>query len=76
MDEHEQIPIWFFVGVLLLVYGIIIFAMGVLHLFVAPANKDLTLQGLHADLWWGAVLTALGGFYTVHYFPWRKKNRP
>ncbi len=73
MDEHEQIPIWFFIGGLLLVYGIIITAVGVYFLFAAHA-KDLALQYLHADLWWGIFLIVLGGFYTLHYFPWRGKK--
>ena len=72
MDEHEQIPIWFFIGGLLLVYGIIIAAVGVYHLFAGQVNPDLALQWLHADLWWGIVLIALGGFYILHYFPSRK----
>jgi hypothetical protein len=74
MDEHEQIPIWFFVGCLLLVYGIIITAEGVCHFFVAQVNKDLALQWIHADLWWGIVLVVLGGFYTFHYFPLRRER--
>jgi hypothetical protein len=74
MDEHEQIPIWFFIGNLLLVYGIIIAGEGLYYLFAQHANKDLALQWLHADLWWGIILIALGSFYTIHYFPWRKQN--
>jgi hypothetical protein len=75
MDEREQIPIWFFIGGLLLAYGIIITAVGIFNL--TPwhvVNPNLALQWLHADLCWGIVLMALGGFYTVHYFPSRKKN--
>ena len=75
MDEHEQVPIWFFVGILLLVYGIIIAAVGVYNLlFPGQVNPHLALQWLHADLWWGTVLAVLGGFYTAHYFPSRKKR--
>jgi hypothetical protein len=74
MDKKEQIPIWFFVGVLLLAYGIIITAVGVCFLFIAHANKDLALQYVHADLWWGLVLLALGAFYTLYYAPWRIKK--
>ena len=72
MDEQRQVPIWFFVGCLLLAYGIIIAATGAVHLFVPPANTGLALQKLHADLWWGIVLIVLGGFYTLHYSPWKK----
>jgi hypothetical protein len=74
MDEQKQIPIWFFVGGLLLTYGVIIFAEGVHHLFVPQANAGLALQWVHADLWWGIVLIALGGFYVWHYFPTRAKR--
>lgn len=74
MDEHQQIPIWFFVGALLLVYGIIIAVVGVYNLFPGHERPDLALQWLHADLWWGIVLAVLGGFYTAHYFPSRNKK--
>jgi hypothetical protein len=73
MNQREQIPIWFFIGGLLLVYGVIITAVGVYNL--TPwhvVNPGLALQRLHADLWWGIVLIALGGFYTVYYFPSRR----
>jgi hypothetical protein len=73
MDKNEQIPIWFFIGGLLLVYGVIITAVGVYFLFAAHANRDLALQGLHADLWWGIILIVLGGFYALHYRPRRAK---
>jgi hypothetical protein len=74
MDNHEQIPIWFFIGTLLLVYGVIITAVGVYYLFFAHENQDLALQGLHADFWWGIFLVVLGGFYTLHYRPRREKT--
>jgi hypothetical protein len=74
MDKREQIPIWFFIGGLLLVYGVIITAVGVFYLFAVHENKDLALQGLHADLWWGIFLIVLGGFYARHYSPWRRKK--
>jgi hypothetical protein len=69
MDERKQIPIWFFVGGLLLIYGIIITVMGVYNLFPGHARPGVVLQWLHADLWWGLLLIALGGFYTLYYFP-------
>ncbi len=68
MDEHKQIPIWFFIGGLLLIYGIIIAAVGVYYLFT-PAPAGLALQQYHPDLWWGILLIVLGVIYTVRYFP-------
>lgn len=66
-DEH-QVPIWFFIGILLLVYGVIILGAGVYHL-VKPAEQTVVLANLHADVWWGALLTAVGLLYTVKYRP-------
>ena len=72
MDKHEQVPVWFFVGAVLLVYGAIIALVGVYNLFPQHVNPDFAIQWLHADLCWGVVLTLLGGFYAAHYCPWRK----
>ena len=73
MDRHEQVPVWLFVGAVLLVYGAIITLTGIYNLFPQHVNPDLAMQWLHADLWWGAALTLLGGFYVVRYCPWRKR---
>ena len=70
----RSISIWFFIGALLSVYGVIITIVGVWFLFADHANKALALQNAHADLWWGLFLLAVGGFYTFHYAPWRKRN--
>lgn len=73
MDEHKQVPIWFFIGMLLLIYGVIITGVGIYYLF-NPAPPGLALQQYHPDLCWGILLLAIGGFYTFHYSPSRKKN--
>ena len=51
-DEH-QIPIWFFIGGLLVIYGVLIFCAGLYEL-VAPPPEDqrVALFSLHADVWW------------------------
>jgi hypothetical protein len=75
MNEREQIPIWFFIGGLLLVYGIILTSVGIYNLTPWHIEyPNLALQWLHADLWWGLLLIALGGFYTLHYFPSQKQK--
>ncbi len=68
METHGQIPIWFFIGLLLLVYGILITGAGIYHLFWPPA-KQVALYHLHADIWWGALM---GAFYTWRYWPRRQ----
>jgi hypothetical protein len=62
----RAIPIWFFIGVLLLIYGVIILIAGIGQLSHPPAT---VLANLHATLWGGIVLTALGAFYTFKYRP-------
>jgi hypothetical protein len=74
MSERKPIPIWFFIGALLLIYGVIITAVGAFNLFAGHDRPGLALQWLHADLWWGILLIALGGSYTVRYFPSRKRE--
>ena len=74
MDKHEQIPIWFFIGALLVIYGVIISIVGLWFLFADHGNEALALQKIHADLWWGLILLAIGGVYTICYAPWRTKK--
>ena len=68
----SKIPIWFFIGVLLLAYGLLITGYGVYE--VATGNlANVALNQLHAPLWWGATLLMLGVFYTVKFRPGKAK---
>lgn len=69
MEKH-LIPVWFFVGVLLLVYGVLILASGLAE-WSSPPNT--ILAELHAPVWWGAVLTIVGAVYTFIHWPGRKR---
>lgn len=62
------LSIWFFIGVLLTVYGLLIMATGIYEVFMPPGNPPV-LFNLHATLWWGAVLLAIGLFYVVRFRP-------
>ena len=62
------ISIWFFIGTLLTAYGILITATGIYELSSPPANPPV-LFNLHASLWWGIVLLAVGLIYFVRFFP-------
>ena len=66
-EKHHIIPVWFFVGVLLFVYGIMIFISGVVDWSRPPAGVELTQY--HAPVWWGILLTVLGGVYTLAFRP-------
>ena len=64
--EHHMIPVWFFVGVILLAYGLIITGTGIYEFSNPPAT---VLSNLHPTLWWGAILTIVGGVYVYSFMP-------
>jgi hypothetical protein len=76
-SETSRISIWFFIGVLLLVYGLLITGAGIYDLIVPP-NEQPVLAQLHAGIWWGGLLVALGGIYCYRFFPGRahRKSSP
>lgn len=62
------LSIWFFIGLLLTVYGVIILATGLYELSNPPAHP-VVLSNLHASVWWGAVLLIIGLVYFIRFFP-------
>jgi hypothetical protein len=71
MTRPGMISIWFFIGVLLLAYGILISAAGLYELS-SPPEHPTVLANLHAGIWWGAIMIGLGAFYTYRFLPGRK----
>jgi hypothetical protein len=69
-EKNAIIPVWFFVGVLFLVYGVLILASGLAELSHPPAT---VLAELHAPVWWGALLIVLGAIYCLAFRPGRNK---
>ncbi len=70
MESEHQIPIWFFIGALLGVYGFIILVTGIYFaVFPLPEDQQVALSYLHADIWWGAMMTILGAFYCLRFRP-------
>ena len=65
-EKHHIIPVWFFVGLLLFVYGVLIFISGLAELSHPP---ETVLSNLHAPVWWGALLIVLGGVYLFLFRP-------
>ena len=64
-EGRGLVSIWFFIGVLLLIYGVIISASALL---VRPAH-EVVLAHLRADIWWGALLLIVGAVYTWFFRP-------
>ena len=69
-ERRHFISIWFFIGIQLLIYGILITGAGIYGLFVPPA-REVAFASLHAGLWWGIILTALGLVYCIKFGPGR-----
>ena len=65
-EGHQMVPVWFFVGVILLIYGLLILATG-LYEFSHPPTT--VLADLHPAVWWGTLLTIVGGIYVYLYLP-------
>ena len=62
------IPIWFFIGVMLAIYGALILGYGVVE-FVTGVYPPVQLVELHTPIWWGAILLVLGLLYIVKFRP-------
>jgi len=73
MKPGGSISIWFFIGISLLVNGVLILGSGIYE-YVHPPAVPLVLAELHAGIWWGAVLTILGAVYSFFYSPSRFKG--
>ena len=69
--HSSNISIWFFIGVLLTIYGALILGYGLFEL-ATHQTPNVVLASLHAPVWWGALLLALGIFYGVRFRPGRK----
>ncbi len=66
--SHGSLSIWFFIGLLLTIYGALITGTGLYEL-TSPPQHPVVLANLHAPIWWGAVLLVIGLFYFIRFFP-------
>ncbi len=58
--RDEPLSIWFFVGMILVIYGIIVTGSGLV--MEMPPTK---LAELRPSLWWGGIMTGFGGLFTA-----------
>jgi hypothetical protein len=68
------IQIWFFIGVLLLTYGAMIFGYGMYEMATGSYPPLVQLTSLHTPIWWGGLLGVLGVFYVVKFRPGRARK--
>lgn len=66
MSKGSMLPVWFFIGLLLLAYGIIILVTAAREWSHPPA---VVLAWLHPGVWGGIVLILIGGFYVLRFRP-------
>jgi len=71
-SQESRISIWFFIGVLLLVYGLLILGAGIHDLLVPPEQQPV-LANLHAGIWWGGLVAVLGGIYSYRFSPRKER---
>jgi hypothetical protein len=57
-------PIWYFVGLILLITGLILVGAGVYSLLF-PSNEQKVLADLHPNLWWGILMVIVGLIYVI-----------
>jgi hypothetical protein len=70
MRSSVTISIWFFIGVLLTIYGAMIFGYGLYEL-ASGHTANVVLANLHAPVWWGGFMLAIGLFYVLRFRPSR-----
>jgi len=72
MHKPGMVSIWFLIGLLLVAYGLLILGSGLYDYFVPPSQPTV-LAMLHAGIWWGAIILAIGAFYCWHFQPRKTK---
>lgn len=74
MDEKHFVSIWFIIGCLLLLFGLIIFSANVVNYFTPVFPDTTVLKELHAGIWWGGLLIVIGLIYTIGFNPWKNQE--
>lgn len=72
-DPEKQIPIWFFIGAILAVYGVMILVSGI-YGWMHPPERKVELWEYHADVWWSVVLLIVGLIYVIRFWPSKKET--
>ena len=74
MHAHKgMISIWYFIGILLLFYGVVILGQGLYELGTPPVHPVVKAE-LHIGIWWGILLLVAGAFYTLRFRPNKEKH--
>lgn len=71
MVDNKGISIWFFIGTLLFIYGIIITGANIYEAIHPNFGQQTILGNLHFGIWWGILLIVIGSIYFVGFRPWK-----
>ncbi|NVM04759.1 MAG: hypothetical protein HWN67_20735 [Candidatus Helarchaeota archaeon] len=72
ISPKRMIPVWFFVGILITLYGLVIFISGI-YWYVHPIN--IVAGYLHAAIWWGILMTIFGLIFIIKNIPKKRKQQ-
>jgi len=70
MNEQRMKPIWYFVGLMLLVMGFLVTTTGIVQYINPPETKTI-LGETHPNIWWGLIMVIFGD---ILYLKTRKKR--
>jgi hypothetical protein len=70
--RHHMLPVWFFIGLLLTIYGVIILIASLVD-WSEPSSA--VLSQYHAGLWGGILLLAIGGLYVLKFWPRKRREK-
>ncbi len=71
VEKDKMLSIWFFVGLMLTVIGVIVTGTGINYIF-HPQNATM-LAELNPNLWWGGVILVAGIVFLVPAWKQHKK---
>ena len=57
-------PIWYFVGLMLMAIGLILWVTGV-YIIIYPPHLRTVLSETHPNIWWGALMMVAGLIFTL-----------
>ncbi len=73
-EEKESLSIWFFVGLILTIYGIIVLIANIQALISPPVSTHVVFENLHSGLWWGGMMILLGLLFLYLHWPGMKQT--
>lgn len=68
MTGKHFISVWFFIGLILTIYGFLVLATGIYDLYF-PLQNQVTMAQLHIGIWWGGGILFFGLIYLVRFRP-------